>query len=103
MRAFSLRGHMRTDIRFFGLALVLAGAAACNQPPASQQLAPAGQEGTTNSTAPAATVPSTGSGAAPGGGSGASSGGSGATAAQSAANPVREQATSKPSAPTTMA
>jgi hypothetical protein len=90
---------MRTDIRFFGIALVLAGAAACNQPPASQQLAPAGQEGTTNSTAPAATVPSTGSGAAPGAGSG----GSGATAAQSAANPVREQATSKPSAPTTMA
>jgi hypothetical protein len=46
---------------------------------------------TTESTAPAATVPSTGSGAAPGAGPGATSG---APAATSAANPVGEQATS---------
>jgi hypothetical protein len=92
---------MRADIRFFGIALVLVAAAACNQQPASEQATPAGQEGvTTNSTAPAATVPSTGSGAAPGSGPGASSG---ATAAQSAANPVGEQATPRRSAPTTMA
>ena len=93
---------MRTDIRFFGIAMVLVAAAACNQPPASQQGTPAGEQqgATTNSNAPAATVPSTGSGAAAGGGPGA---GSGATAAQSAANPVGDQAMPRRSAPTTMA
>jgi hypothetical protein len=93
---------MRADRRFFGIALVLVAAAACNQQPASQQGTLAGQQegATTNSAAPAATVPSTGSGSAPGNGPGA---GSGATAAQSAANPVRDQATPTRSAPTTMA
>lgn len=86
---------MRADIRFFGIALVFVAAAACNQqPPASELAAPAGQEGATTG-ATTSTTP-----AAPAGGP---VGSSGAAAAPSAANPVREQARSKPAAPTTMA
>jgi hypothetical protein len=92
---------MTVDIRFFAIAAVLVVGLGCNQQPTSEQgTSPAQQPGATDSTAPAATVPSTASGAAPGVGSGASSG---ATAAQSGANPVREQATSRPAAPTMMA
>jgi hypothetical protein len=93
---------MRADMKVFSIAVVLVAATACNQQPASQQgTAPDQQQGaTTGSTAPAATVPSTGSESAPGAAPGASSG---ATAAQSAANPVRDQATPARRAPTTMA
>ena len=92
---------MTTTIRLFAVGAVLTFALGCNQQPATQQgTAPEQQQGaTTDSTAPAATVPSTGSGAAAGGAPGATSG---ATAAQSAANPVREQATTKPAPPTTI-
>jgi hypothetical protein len=83
---------MNAQIKLLAIGVVFVVGVACNQPPASQPGA------TPDSNAPAATVPSTGSGAAPGAGAT-----SGATAATSAASPVREQATSKPSAPTMMA
>jgi len=73
-------------IRFLALASILALSLGCNQAPAT------GQQGaaTTNQTAPAGTVPSTGSGGSAAGGAGS------ASAATSAANPVGEQARSTP-------
>jgi hypothetical protein len=89
---------MRVSITSFAVAVALMAGIACNQPASQQGTAPNQLQGTTtDSTAPAATVPSTGSGAAPGGGA------SGASAAQSAANPVGEQASTKPAAPMMMA
>lgn len=79
---------MKNAIRFVALVSVLVAAIACG--------AANDERPTTEGTAPAATVPSTGSGAAPGAGPGATSG---ATAATSAANPVGQQAApSKPAA-----
>ena len=83
---------MKAHLTAVAIAATLVVALGCNQP--------ASQPGTTtDSNAPAATVPSTGSGAASGG----PAAGSGATAAQSAANPVGEQSSGKPAAPTMMA
>ena len=84
---------MNAQIKLLAIGVVFVVGVGCNQPPAPPAATP-------DSNAPATTVPSTGSSAAPGAGAGATSG---ATAAPSAANPVREQATSKPSAPTMMA
>ncbi len=86
-------------LRVFALVAVLGVAVACNQGPGPQgtspeQAAPAGAP-TTQGTAPAATVPSTGSGGAPSGTS-ARGAASGASAAASAANPVGDQAKSAP-------
>ena len=75
-------------IKLLLLVAMFGMAAACNQAPAG---AP-----TTQDTAPAGTVPSTGSGSAPSGGAAAGSA-SGASAATSAATPVGDQA--KPAAP----
>src|SRR5215210_3322798 len=92
-RRHELGGDMK--VRFFGVLAVLVAVVGCNQQGASQQGGPAGEtQGTTTSeTAPAATMPSTGNALSSGGGPGVTSG---ATAAQSAANPVRDQAPARP-------
>ena len=74
-------------LRLFAISAALGLSLACNQAPAGGP--------TTTDTAPAATVPGTGSAT-----SGASAPGSGASAATSAANPVGDQA--KPDAPMMM-
>ena len=79
-------------IRLLALSSVIVFGVACGSQPA-----PAPQP---ENTAPAATVPSTGSGAAPGAGPGAASG---ATAAQPAASSAGEQGPAKPAAPMLMA
>jgi hypothetical protein len=89
-------------IRLFVLPALFAASVACNQAPGTAQQGTSEQHETppgapvTKDTAPALTVPSTGSGGAPSGTS-APGGETGAPAAVSAANPVGDQAKNLPS------
>jgi hypothetical protein len=81
------------SIRFLALAPVLVLTLACNRAPSAGEQRPEGLQGapTTNQTAPAATVPGTGTG-----GSSTTGQATGGNAATSAANPVGDQAKPKP-------